>query len=66
MENPPILFGPVVEKNPNGFLLDTPEELYRKGMVANVPWITGVTRDEGDLFTLGKYSIIIKFNSTMK
>ncbi len=56
LENPPILFGPVVERNhPGAFLVNTPEEYYRKGLVANVPWITGVTRDEGDLFTMGMH-----------
>jgi len=55
LENPSILFGPVVETgNPSGFLLESPAELYRKGKVANIPWMTGILRDEGDLYTLGK------------
>ena len=53
LDYPAILFGPVVERNPKGFLLDEPEELYKKGLVASIPWITGVTKNEGELLGLG-------------
>jgi len=43
----------VVEHNhTEAFIIESPETLYAKGQVAKIPWITGVNRDEGEIFTL--------------
>jgi carboxylesterase type B len=56
VENPQILFGPVVEpESDSAFITMTPQAYYEKGLVAQIPWITGVTKDEGDLFSLVNY-----------
>jgi len=46
---PPVLFAPVVEPPLHGaFLLDTPDNLYAKGLVAKIPWIVSLTTEESD------------------
>lgn len=68
LENPSVLFGPTVDGNgPSGFLPDEPLELYRRGEVADIPWMTGIVRDEGDLYTLGRMEpcpILVGINMT--
>ncbi|ODM96248.1 Venom carboxylesterase-6, partial [Orchesella cincta] len=53
MTFPPILFAPVVERpGPEAFLTDTPENMYSKKLVQNIPWICAQTTEEGESFAL--------------
>lgn len=48
MYNPFTVFGPVVEMGSNRPFLDHhPRELLRAGRIKDVPWIVGVTSEEG-------------------
>ena len=41
--------GPVVEPpGPNAFLEDIPDNLYERGDVSSVPWISGIVANEGN------------------
>ncbi|CAL7947467.1 unnamed protein product [Xylocopa violacea] len=52
MDNPAVLFGPVIEKHgPNPFISRSPLEIISNGEAYDVPWITGVTSEEGLLPT---------------
>jgi len=45
---PVVVFGPVVEPElPGAFLCKHPEQVYKDGQAARVPWITGFNSDEG-------------------
>ncbi|CAL8087884.1 unnamed protein product [Orchesella dallaii] len=53
MEYPTVLFGPVIEHNhEDAFIIQPPEMLYAKGLVKSKPWLTGITKDEGEIFPL--------------
>jgi juvenile-hormone esterase len=45
---PVVVFGPVLEPPHAGaFLSELPEDIYKRGGVAPVPWISGFNHDEG-------------------
>lgn len=54
---PPILFSPVIESsgNPDAFLTISPEDAYRFGHVAKIPYVFGMTKDEGKTVMLRKF-----------
>lgn len=53
MEYPTVLFGPVIEhKHEDGFIMEPPAVLYTKNKVKAKPWLTGITKDEGEIFPL--------------
>ena len=50
---PGVLFGPVIEQpNPEAIITNSPAELYRTGKVSRIPFISGIVRDEGEVFGL--------------
>lgn len=57
---PGITMGPVIEPaGPDAFLEDSPENLYEKGLVNPVPWMSGFLADEGNSLGIGRYVICI-------
>ena len=51
---PGVLFGPVIEQpSPDAILTNSPTELYKTGQVAKIPFMSGVVRDEGEVFGFG-------------
>ena len=47
--------GPVVEApGPDAFLEDTPDNLYERGEVSPVPWISGFVANEGNSLSIGE------------
>jgi len=52
---PAIIFHAVVEKpGPEAFLTDTPENLYARNEVRNIPFIASQSADEAVVLTLRK------------
>jgi len=49
------MFAPVIENDsPTAFLTQTPREAYGNGTVAKIPWIFGMTKEEGHFETYCK------------
>lgn len=69
-----IPFRPVIEpKHPGAFLIEDPLISVREGRLLDIPWLTGITSDEGALKVAGNtlefnlaleiYITILKFRS---
>ena len=59
---PFTVFGPVVEPNhPNAFLSEEPGKLLTFKRVKNIPWLIGMSKDEGLYPAAGKISSTMKF-----
>lgn len=59
------MFGPVIEHKyvDEAFLTDNPAELIKKPK--HIPWILGVTSDEGALGSVGEYLYLITNTPTV-
>lgn len=57
MEYPTVLFGPIFEhQHEDAFITEPPESLYIKNQVKPKPWLTGITKDEGEIFPLSRHN----------
>lgn len=55
-----LQWSPTLEKNVTGALIvETPMEMLRTGQMLHVPWMTGLTGDEGLFVTTG---LLFKFH----
>lgn len=63
MEYPTVLFGPIFEhQHEDAFITEPPESLYIKNQVKPKPWLTGITKDEGEIFPLSKHNETLQNN----
>ncbi len=67
MEYPTVLFGPIFEhQHEDAFITEPPESLYVKNQVKPKPWLTGITKDEGEIFPLSKHDETLKKGILLK
>lgn len=57
-----VPFRPVIEpEHPGAFLTEDPLISIREGRLLDIPWMTGITSDEGALKVAGRINIL-EFN----
>lgn len=64
--DPVVPFKPVVESNTDGaFLPEDPIDTIKSGKSAHIPFITGVTTEEGAVRSAGNYKCFYLFFNTL-
>jgi hypothetical protein len=60
--DPLVLYGPVVEhlSVENGFLYESPHQMWKDGNFKQMPWLTGTVSNDGAVRALGEFSITFK------